>query len=171
MKQDRASADSDGRAAFASFRIVMQLEAKHLTPARHVIANIAQSIDLDAEVASRLALAAHELLENAVKYSAAADRQVLLRLSIVRGSKASVTVCNASSREIYQRMQRRLRRLNRETDAAAYYQALIVRTMARQTGSGLGLARIRAEAEMKLYCAFRGDVLSVRAELTTGASR
>ena len=41
----------------------------HITPARRVIADIARSIGLHDEVASRLALAAHELLENAVKYT------------------------------------------------------------------------------------------------------
>lgn len=169
MSEESAPSQTSGGPAFATFRIVVHMDAGHITPARRVIADIARSIGLHDEVASRLALAAHELLENAVKYTLDQQRQVLLRLSIITGQKARVTVCNVSNRAIYQRMRRRLSRLNRSQDIAALYQSLIEKSIVRKAGSGLGLARIRAEADMKLFCAFAGDMLSVRAEVTTGA--
>ncbi len=169
MTEELPPSATTGKPAFASFRIVVQLEAKHITPARRVIADIARSIGLRDEVAARLALAAHELLENAVKYTLDEQRQVLLRLSIVTGNKARVTVSNVSSPAIFRRMHRRLHELNRCRDIGALYQTLIEKSVARNRGSGLGLARIRAEADMKLYCTFRGDMLSVRAEVMTGA--
>ena len=79
------------------------------------------------------------------------------------GPKARVTVCNVSNRAIYQRMRRRLSRLNRSQDIAALYQSPDRKSIVRKAGSGLRLARIRAEADMKLFCAFAGDMLSVRA--------
>jgi anti-sigma regulatory factor (Ser/Thr protein kinase) len=53
--------------------LVFQLEVSmgiyHLTAVRRFVAELMQSVVNDAALAARLAMATHELLENAVKYS------------------------------------------------------------------------------------------------------
>lgn len=163
------SPPSETQPALASFRIVVQMDSRHITPVRRVVAEIAKSIGLADDMASRLALAAHELMENALKYSVDPDRSVRLRLSIEAGQKAQVTVSNASNRACYEQTQQRVRQINRTDNPAELYQAMIAKSLKRKRGSGLGLARIRAEADMQLHCVLRGDMLSVRATLATGA--
>ena len=46
----------------------------------------------------------------------------------------------------------------------AFYQVLLHRTAKRKEGSGLGLGRIHAEAELDLSCQIDGDVVQLRAE-------
>ena len=46
----------------------------------------------------------------------------------------------------------------------ALYDRMIARSTTRSFGSGLGLARIRAEAEMNLSYSLRGDEVTITAE-------
>ena len=48
-------------------------------------------------------------------------------------------------------------------DAFDYYQKLIVSRAKRKDGSGLGLARICAEGEMKITYALEGDLAIIEA--------
>jgi hypothetical protein len=47
--------------------------------------------------------------------------------------------------------------MNTERDAFAYYQKLMQRSVKRRDGSGLGIARIRAEAEMSVRLKLERD--------------
>ena len=49
-------------------------------------------------------------------------------------------------------------------DSLAFYDQMIARSAQRAVGSGLGLARIRAEGEMDLHCTIRGDEVTITAE-------
>lgn len=141
---------------------------EHLTAIRRLVCEMAWNVVRDTELAARLALATHELLENALKYSLDPGRQVTLELCVDVQRNARVTVLNPSSERLYLTVRELLRQLNEALDPSAYYQRMIESSMQCSSGSGLGLARIRAEADMKLSCDFRGDVLSVRAETAPG---
>ncbi|HVH47575.1 MAG TPA: hypothetical protein VM925_34805, partial [Labilithrix sp.] len=54
--------------------------------------------------------------------------------------------------------------MSMSTSRDAFYQTLLHRTMKRTEGSGLGLGRIHAEAEMDLSYQFEGDYVYLRAE-------
>ena len=105
-----------------------------------------------------MALATHELLENAVKYSCDHSRLVTLELWAEAERRVNVTVLNASNAALVEPLRELLRQLNAATDPVAYYQVMIARSLRQDSGSGLGLARIRAEAEMDLSCDFEGDL-------------
>jgi hypothetical protein len=77
-------------------------------------------------------------------------------------------VVNVSNETLVAPLRELLQKLNEAPDPVAYYQDLIASSLAHESGSGLGLARIRAEGEMELSCDLRGDLLSISAEASIG---
>jgi hypothetical protein len=104
---------------------------------------------LNADASTRLGLAAHELLENAVRY--AQDGETGLRID-VKGEDGDVVLrtWNRASSDDLLRLNRLFEEMQSEEDPFAHYLALMHRAVQRKQGSGLGLARIRAEAGMNL---------------------
>jgi hypothetical protein len=117
----------------------------------------------DAEVAAQVALATHELLENAVRYSN--DDVTSLRVEIDRSSrKLTITTKNRASEHDVTAIQAAIAAMREDVDPFLYYQRIMRESAKRREGSGLGLARVRAEADMELSCAIDGDFVTVRAE-------
>lgn len=150
------------------FQLEVSMKADHLTAVRRFVADLAQSVVRDADLASRLAMAAHELLENAIKYAQNRERLVTLQLCAESDRKVHVTVRNVSSEELVAPLRERLQALADAKDPVAHYYQLISSSMQSDTGSGLGLARIRAEGNMELSCELSGDILAVRAQSIVG---
>lgn len=150
------------------FHLEVSMSVQHMTAIRRFVAELAHSVVGDAGVAARLALAAHELLENAVKYSSNSQRLVTLRLAIEEKSTIRVTVMNASDEAVMEPLRRLLDELNNAPDRSAHYQQMIKRSIENEYGSGLGLARISAEGEMHLSCEIHRGLLSVTAEARIG---
>ena len=153
------------------FHLEVSMSVQHLTAVRRFVADLTDSVVHDPELASRMALATHELLENAVKYSSDPKRLVTLQLWAEAARSVHVTVLNASNEALVAPLRELVRELNAAPDPIANYQLMIARSLQQDSGSGLGLARIRAEAEMELSCEFRGDLLSVSAQATIGEDR
>jgi hypothetical protein len=68
--------------------------------------------------------------------------------------------------------------LERTIDAAArapdplqHYREVMLKNARRKDGSGLGIARIRAEADMRTICTIRGDEVTVQVEADLPARR
>jgi len=118
----------------------------------------------DAEVASRLVVATHELLDNAVRYSA--DGQSSIRIGVGRADgevHISIDTRNRTSPEHRAALERLLEEMQETRDRSAFYQTLLRRSAKRTEGSGLGLGRIHAESEMDLGFEVSGDTVRLRA--------
>jgi hypothetical protein len=118
---------------------------------------------LDPDVLERLALAAHELLENAAKYRAGGRSRLQLGLQRVDTVEyAYVSVTNRIDVSQVDHLKAVIAEVN-DRDDPAVYERVLKRAAARGEGSGLGLARIRFEAELDLKVQFEGQSVSVTA--------
>jgi two-component sensor histidine kinase len=120
----------------------------------------------DPEASSRIAVAAHELLENAVKY--ASHHLARIRIVVERGEDGARTVTietrNHAKPEDLLTARAALDELATSTDAMSCYLKLLDRSAKRAVGSGLGLGRVRAEADMTLSYEIQQDELTIRAQ-------
>ena len=117
-----------------------------------------------ADAASRLALATHELLENTVKFSV--DGVSSLHLGVVpreNATEVSIRTWNRSSERNRANVAAIVDEMKDSSDLFEYYQQVMRRNAKRAEGSGLGLARICAEAEMTLSWEVNGDELCLLA--------
>jgi two-component sensor histidine kinase len=121
----------------------------------------------DPEASARVMLTAHELLENAAKYSTDGVGQLQVELSEEPAGGFGVVSIRSSNRAQPERLSD-LRQFFEESgqcpDAVALYDRMIARSTTRSFGSGLGLARIQAEAEMKLSYSLKGNEVTITAE-------
>jgi hypothetical protein len=121
----------------------------------------------DHDAGGRLAIATHELLENAVKYSI--DGETSLRIDVVPapGSRAvAVRTRNRAEDQHVTTLRVYLDEMRASADPAAYYLQRMRRAVRSADVSQLGLARVCCEAEMQLSCTVEGDTVTIHAETT-----
>jgi anti-sigma regulatory factor (Ser/Thr protein kinase) len=117
-----------------------------------------------AMVTSQLAVATHELLDNAVLYSF--DGNTTIRIDVTKepdAARVTIGTRNRASPANITRVRAALDELASAPDAAAYYQKMMRRAAERVDGSGLGLARVRAESDMSISYEIQGDTVQLRA--------
>ena len=118
----------------------------------------------DPDETYRLTLTVHELLENVIKYAGVGPRHLRVGLRSENGSThVQVETRNSSSTEGIATLQRLFLDFAASPDALTIYDQLLATSFQRE-GSGLGLARIRAEADMRLACEIDGNDVTIRAE-------
>lgn len=116
----------------------------------------------------QLALAAHELVQNAIAHAASPD--IELELSLDRaGDRAVVSVTNRARPDAIAALRARLARTVAHGSALDGYLAAM-RDNPHARG-GLGLARIRYEAALELALDIEGDRVTVRAAGPLAAPR
>jgi hypothetical protein len=122
------------------------------------------------ELVSRIAMAAHELFENAVKFST--DGSAKLSVDISRDSsplRICITTENRASDEDLEELREMRKAIYEADDMMLYYINLMKKSDPRVRG-GLGLGRVAAEAEMKLHVELENDLVVIRAELVEQAA-
>ena len=112
------------------------------------------------ELSSRLALATHELLENAVAY--ATDPETAIRIEI-EDELLTVKTWNRATPERIAGLRTLLDTITNAEDPKQFYQELLEASLAHTDTSGLGLARVRSEADMSITYEIDNDRVAIRA--------
>jgi hypothetical protein len=126
----------------------------------------------DLETTARLHMAAHELVENVLKYGSSPE--VGLEFELERGDSRSIVrlrTRNTAAPEQLREVTRRVSELKAAPDPVAYYDRLIRSTAPMAGMSGLGLARIRAEAGLDVDCSVEGREVSIVVQTTMRSDR
>ena len=142
----------------AYFHLSFAPNIKLVTTVRRFTGEFYRRILPDHEVASRLALATHELLENAVAYAADGETGVRIELD---AANLTVRTWNRVSSPHLKDLTSAIDELNRASDPDVYYQQMPAKGAVRTEGSGLGLARVRAEAQMAVSYEIEADRVCV----------
>ena len=111
------------------------------------------------DLSGRVSLTTHELLENAVRYSAGGT--ILLRVEIAR-RQIEVFVQNDAAAKDTARLKQVINELS-ANDPSEYYQTRMAVNARQQGAAGLGLARIAAEAGMRLSARIQGPSVRITA--------
>jgi len=153
------------------FELTFRPDLELVTDVRDFVEAFYRRVLHDHDLSGRLAIATHELLENAVKYSL--DGETSLRIEVVpvpdphRGSHAIIVRTRNRAHEQHVGMLRvYLDEMRASPDPTAYYLQRMRRAARGTDVSQLGLARVHCEAEMQLSCTVEGDTVTIHAEAT-----
>ena len=135
------------------FHLVFQPNISLVSTVRRFTGDLYRRV-LDQELASRLAVATHEMLENAVTY--ANDGDTAIRID-VENNVLTIRTWNRAAKERIDEIRTGIDRLMAANDPEAYYLEQMLVASKRTDGSGLGLARVRSEAEMHLSYELEND--------------
>lgn len=142
------------------FLLAGAIAPEDVTDVRRVVERIYRRLVDDDDDLSRVALATHELLENAAKFST--DGQASLAIEVGQRGEVHVSTRNRATREHVEALTARSRELAAAADPMAYY----LQCMKEVSTGGLGLGRIAAEGEMTIELAIDGDEVEVHARST-----
>lgn len=150
----------------ARFELHLSLDIEMLTTIRRFVEKLYARL-LDDELAARVALTAHELIDNAIRY--AVTDEIFIRIEIANG-----TVCvrteNRATEDHIESLQHAFAEMQAKDDPMEYYLELMNRTAERTDISGLGLGRIWAEADMLLELETEADRVAIQARLPIAGS-
>ena len=136
-----------------------------ISSTRRYVSDLLDHVLLDPDATSRVAMTIHELLENVFKYSVDGCANVDIAVGD-RAEQKVVRICatNRATEDRMHELTQRLDELRCANDPVELYYRIIAQSAKRKEGSGLGLARIRAEGEMDLSYAIDGDQITIVAE-------
>lgn len=149
----------------ASFDMTFAPTTRIVSVLRRFVMSLYERILEDEEMSSQLALVTHELLENAVKYNI--DEATLLRVTMTPQSESlseivvTIRTRNRATAENIRIAERLITQVREAEDPFMFYQQLIAISADEPQRSGLGLARIRAETEMKIDFTIEGDEIEI----------
>jgi len=148
-----------------SLELTLDTDPRLVSITRRFVEQAMEKLVDDADAVFRVAMAAHELLENAAKYAKNRQARLALRLEPDDGGGRHVilTMMNQTSGDHVEKLKQNFAEMNSRDDPYDYYFELMRRNAADISVSGLGLARIRAEGEMTLTFDSKGVDVIIRA--------
>jgi two-component sensor histidine kinase len=147
-----------------SFDLALDPNPRFVSIVRRFVEEVFERLIPDPEAVFRVSMTAHELLENAAKY-ATADRALLRFSTRLEGDHAQVTLSliNDTTGAHIDQLRQRVQAIAGAADAFAHYQKLMLASSRVAGESGLGLARIAAEAEMSLGLEVKENTVAIMA--------
>ncbi len=156
-----SSLTTDAHLLHLIFRPTLRL----VTVVRRLVRDLFSEILYDADATASVAMAAYELLENTVKYSIDGASRLTIQVDEeATGRRVLVETSNTSRPSDVARVEELVRRMAVE-DPMQEYVALMGETVSCAEGSGLGIARLRAEAGLRMSCRMEGRSLVIAAEM------
>jgi hypothetical protein len=137
-------------------------DASAISATRRIVDDISSQILADSDVGWRLAMAAHELLDNARKYGC--EGWVRFRLEI-GASSVVLSVENDRDEAHASELLGTIGAIRAAEDPWTFYLGALQRSAAQAEGSGIGLARISAEGQMTLSASIDESRVRVEARL------
>ncbi|HEY0706483.1 MAG TPA: hypothetical protein VGG33_06795 [Polyangia bacterium] len=153
-----------------SFDLSIDPDVRFVSVVRRFVEGAVERLLPESEAVFRVAMAAHELLENASKYCATGS--VLMRFAArVEGEQAliNLSIINDTTPSHIDRLRVRINAICAAPDPFAHYQRLMQETSRVDGESGLGLARIAAEAEMMLGLEVKASTVAIMASTRAAA--
>jgi two-component sensor histidine kinase len=143
-----------------NFGLQLQPQPRMVSVVRRFVEESFEKLVGDPEAVHRVSLAVHELLENAAKY-AIGDQTGLTVCFDGKGAGASIRLTNQTTPEHIARLRACIEAIQAAAEPFVHYQNLMRKTYGVEEESGLGLARIRAEGELKLSLEIRGNMVTI----------
>jgi hypothetical protein len=132
---------------------------------RKLVSDFYSEMSVPEEAVSRVSLAAHELLENVAKYGDGGEASIDFELTERDGhSFMQVRTRNRTTVGQLDELRHVLDEVQGAADPIALYYQYLAQGSERTDRSRIGLARIRAEAEMTLVYSIEGDEVVIAAE-------
>ena len=147
-----------------SFDLSLDANPRFVSIVRRFVEEVFERLIPDPEAVFRVSMTVHELLENAAKYATAG--RALLRFSTrLEGEYAVVnlSLINETSAGHIDQLRQRVQAIVNTDDAYKHYQRLMLAPARHPGESGLGLARIAAEAEMQLGLEVKATTVAIMA--------
>jgi hypothetical protein len=133
---------------------------KYIACARSFIQNFLAISIVDQTKADKIAMAASELLENAVKYASGEDTHISVNVS-PKTEKISVRVTNIATPESIETLKNVYTKITKGNSLDAYVSQMKEAALRSDGKSQLGLARIRYETGGDLKMEIDGNVVKV----------
>jgi len=155
-----------------AFELTFRPNVELISIVRRFVSDFYERMVDDQDAVSRMALATHELLENAVKYSS--DGATSLSITFEPGEPSSVVsirLANRASSEHVETLTTIFEEMKDYEDPFAHYQVAMARSAKRKVGSGLGLVRVRAEGEMNMSYTIDDDRVTILAQTSVATRR
>lgn len=150
-----------------SFDIVFAPMLQVVSTMRRFVLGLYERILQDPVMSAQMALVTHELLENAIKYNT--DDGALLRVSLTEragpapGRLVMIRTRNRAAEDHIRVAAALIARVRDAADPTVLYYQIMRSSIEQDEGSGLGLARIRAETAMSIDVHVDGDEIEVLA--------
>lgn len=149
------------------FTLAFRPNTALVSTVRRFVADFYQSC-LTPELTSQVALATHELLENAVIHSCSGETEVRIEITPHgHGQSVCIQTRNQANPQDLELLREAFAELQAATDPDAYFLSMMRRSAKRTDGSGLGLARIRAETDMVMALDITDDSVCISARTGT----
>ncbi|UQA59345.1 hypothetical protein [Polyangium aurulentum] len=155
-----------------SFELTFRPNVELVSIVRRFVFDFYERMIGDKDVVSRVALATHELLENAVKYSVDGSTSLSITFEPAESTSiVSIRLANRASADNLAALSKIFEEMQSFADPFAQYQDAMARTAKRKVGSGLGLVRVRAEGEMTMSHTIEDDRVVILAQTRVGTGR